>query len=662
MAFVSKPRTLSKSRFVMGLQCPQKLIYASDSHTYCNRNNENSFLKSLAEGGFQVGELAKAHFPGGHDITTLNQEQPLVQTNDLLKRENVVIFEAAIRFENCFIRVDVLQKMGDCLRLHEVKAKSFDATEDQPFLKKDGLPNDKWQSYCYDVAFQKWVVRQAFPKSNVTANLMLVDKNTVCPVDGLNQCFRIIRGEKRTTAEQVKDIPQDVLDAKLLKSVPVDTICEAIYSAQSHGKRYHGSFANLVQELSAICEGTQEPSIRMLGDCKECEFQCAGPENAMESGFNTCLAAAFPGVAREPGKLLFDVWDYRKKDKLIAQGQITLAQLNEDDIGQGAHEQPVEGEGVSRQQRQWLQVKKAQANDGSPWLDKTAWHKEMDSWTYPLHFIDFETTRVALPFFKGQKPYQSIAFQFSHHRLHQDGRLDHAHQFLCANPHTNPNRAFAEALMAAIGGDDGTVFMYSPHENTTLRDILFEIWDAPEPGNEDLKTFLMSLVQPVKDSSLQWMPSRPMVDQLALVKRYLYLPQTHGSNSLKHVLPAMLNASEALKTKYSQPIYGKGKDIPSLNLDERTWITVDDTGVVLNPYNTLPNLAADLPPSEQATMAGMEIIKEGGAALSAYSRLMYEDLTPAQRSAIEQGLLEYCELDTLAMVFLHQGIEDLLTQ
>jgi len=83
MAFVSKPRTLSKSRFVMGLQCPQKLIYASDSHTYCNRNNENSFLKSLAEGGFQVGELAKAHFPGGHDITTLNQEQALAQTNDL---------------------------------------------------------------------------------------------------------------------------------------------------------------------------------------------------------------------------------------------------------------------------------------------------------------------------------------------------------------------------------------------------------------------------------------------------------------------------------------------------------------------------------------------------------------------------------------------------
>ncbi len=89
---------------------------------------------------------------------------------------------------------------------------------------------------------------------------------------------------------------------------------------------------------------------------------------------------------------------------------------------------------------------------------------------------------------------------------------------------------------------------------------------------------------------------------------------------------------------------------------------MDDAGAVVNPYLTLPNLAADLPVAEQAALQGMEIIKEGGAALSAYSRLMYEDLTPTQRKAIEQGLLEYCELDTLAMVFLHQGIEDLLTK
>jgi len=660
MSFVKQPRTLSKSRFVMGLKCPQKLVYASDCDTYRNLNDDNSFLKSLAEGGFQVGELAKAHFPGGHDVTTLNQADALAETAALLESGDVVIFEAAIQFENCFIRVDVLEKIGDRFRLHEVKAKSFDSTKERPFLKQDGMPNSHWEPYCYDVAFQKWVVKRAFPKYNVTANLMLVDKHAVCPIDGLNQCFRIVRDEKRTTAQQVKPIPQSVLDAGLLKSIPVDDICDVIYSAESHGKRYRGRFVDLVTELSAVCAGRSEPAITMLGDCKDCEFKRLNAEDTLVSGFDTCLSHAFSTVKAQTGETVFDLWDYKKKDKLLSQGVISLVQLSEDDIGTEAHEASLAGQGVTRQQRQWMQVEKAKSQDNAVWLDKTAWRAEIDSWTYPLHFIDFETTRVALPFFRGQKPYQSIAFQFSHHEVDEQGHIRHADQFLCADASQNPNIAFVRALKQALGADVGTIFMYSPHENTTLRDILFEVWDAVEPDIEELKAFLMSLVRPSKDSARQWSPSRPMVDQLQLVKRFLYLPHTHGSNSLKYVLPAILNASDYLKSRYSQPIYGKGQTIPSLNLDERVWIKREHDGSVQNPYLALPNLVADLPADEQTALEGMEIIKEGGAALTAYSRLMYEDLMETQRGAIEKGLLEYCELDTLAMVFLHQGVLDLL--
>ena len=61
-------QTLTKSRFIQGLGCPQKLVYGADK-SYLNRSDDDSFLKSLARGGFQVGEFAKAHFPGGVDIT-----------------------------------------------------------------------------------------------------------------------------------------------------------------------------------------------------------------------------------------------------------------------------------------------------------------------------------------------------------------------------------------------------------------------------------------------------------------------------------------------------------------------------------------------------------------------------------------------------------------
>jgi len=45
---------LTKSRFKIGVECPSKLFYLDDK-SYGNLNEDNSFLESLAEGGFQVG-------------------------------------------------------------------------------------------------------------------------------------------------------------------------------------------------------------------------------------------------------------------------------------------------------------------------------------------------------------------------------------------------------------------------------------------------------------------------------------------------------------------------------------------------------------------------------------------------------------------------------
>ena len=37
---------------------------------YANTNSDNEFLAMLADGGFQVGELAKLMYPDGVDIKT----------------------------------------------------------------------------------------------------------------------------------------------------------------------------------------------------------------------------------------------------------------------------------------------------------------------------------------------------------------------------------------------------------------------------------------------------------------------------------------------------------------------------------------------------------------------------------------------------------------
>jgi hypothetical protein len=647
------PQTLSKSRFVQGLSCPKKLVYGADK-SYLNRSDEDSFLASLAQGGFQVGEFAKAHFPGGVDVKILDQQEALAQTNELLKRESVVIFEAAVQFENCFIRVDVLEKKGGRLVIHEVKAKSYDPTNEYFLIGKRGGLNSSMQQYLYDVAFQKHVVQSAFANTNVTANLMLVNKAAVCSADGLHQRYRIVREGGRSAAVLVGDLPGEILEDRLLVSVPVDHECEVIYGLTEHGDRFQGTFNALVAYLSEVCAGTEHPKVMLKKDCASCEFK--GP---VTSGWHECLQSV--GITDpQPGELIFDLWNYRKKDDLIDQGQIRLVQLNEEDIGE--FEAVTLGPELETRQRQWLQVQKVKQGDTSAWVNKPGWQQEMDEWVYPLHFIDFETTRVALPFFSGQSPYQSVAFQFSHHTLDEDGKITHANQFLLASANHHPNIEFVRKLQKSLGGDHGTIFMYSGHENTTLRDIYYEIKadQAQAPDAQLLLAFLKSIVQPSKDSAEKWSPERPMVDLLELIKKHLYLPATNGSNSLKAVLPAIMNESAYLKSHYSEPVYGVGQKIPSLNIGPRAWIQVNEEGKVENPYDSLPDLSHGMSEEERAQLAGIDSIKDGGAALTAYSRLMFEDLPPEHRESIEQGLKEYCELDTLAMVFLYQGIKDLL--
>jgi hypothetical protein len=54
-----KPRYLTKSRFKLAVECPRKLFYSGKRNIYQDRMAEDAFLEMLAEGGYQVGALAK---------------------------------------------------------------------------------------------------------------------------------------------------------------------------------------------------------------------------------------------------------------------------------------------------------------------------------------------------------------------------------------------------------------------------------------------------------------------------------------------------------------------------------------------------------------------------------------------------------------------------
>ncbi len=657
-----KPRYITKSRFKLGLECPTKLYY-TNKHEYKNTKLEDSFLEALAEGGFQVGELAKFYHPGGHEIETLDYEEAERQTRELLKQDNVIIYEPAIRYGDLFIRIDILVKQGNFLELIEVKSKSYDASEDK-FIGQRGGIDSEWKPYLYDVAFQNYVLSKAYPNSTVIPYLMLVDKNSTPTIDSLNQYFKVVKDRNGRTKAVVTS--NENLCTKILTKINVQEPLKVVYSTKiTHGIQEF-TFDEYVKYLSTIYKEDSKAIVCPTKECKKCEFKCTPDEekDGLKNGFKECWEGKFNWNDEDFEKQnVLNIWDNRSLDKFLNSGKIKMKDFVISDFEPKSKSKNFTP-GLERYQRQWLQVEKAQNNDISPHLDIRGIKAEMSKWKFPFHFIDFETTRVAIPFNKGKKPYEQIAFQFSHHKVYEDGTIEHANQFINTEIGRFPNFQFIRALKKALEQDQGTIFRYSNHENTVLNDIY---WQIQKHGSEledskELCDFIQSITKSTGSSSALWEGSRCMVDLLDLTKKYYYDPYTQGSNSLKYVLPAILNSSKYLQEKYSQPIYGSTNGIKSSNFKDHTWITVDND-IVKDPYEMLPKLFSEYEYDQLEELDFLTTdteLRNGGAAMMAYARMQFTEMNDIERQELTQALLKYCELDTLAMVMLYEGWREMI--
>lgn len=654
------PRYLTKSRFKLAIECPTKLFYTGKPR-YADQNIDDPFLLELAKGGFQVGELAKCYFPDGEEIVCepRDYEEPLQKTNELLRRENVTIFEAAVRYDKYFIRVDVLVKEGDRLEVIEVKSKSYKEGESYFFGKRGASIDSTWKKYLYDIAFQKHVVQRAFPDSSVSAFLMLTDKGAKCPTDGLNQKFRV---KTNTNGRKYVELAGDLNDEErtnwILRKVSVDDECDRIFEGTDTKVRADKTLGERAAEFAAFYERDEKLAIPISGDCKSCEFRATPEDEAAGKldGFRECWGAELNWTVEDfASPLILDIWDNRKKDEWISARKIKMSDLVEHDL----QIKPAEKSGLSRTQRQWLQVQKAVANDRECHLHRDGLHAEMSSWEFPLHFIDFETTTPAIPFTKGRRPYEEVAFQFSHHTIDEDGRVEHKGQYLNDRIGAFPNFDFLRALHSELGASKGTIFRYAAHENTYLNAIYRQMkeFDGDLPDRDELCAFVRNITKSTGKSEETWEGERNMVDLREMVLRFYYDPHSKGSNSIKQVLPAILNSSKYLREKYSKPAYGT--EIPSLNFKEgKIWVEFEQDGSVKDPYSLLPPIYGkeffDRLDDE------FEELKDGGAAMAAYARLQFEDMSGEEREAIRDALYRYCELDTLAMVMIYEGWREML--
>lgn len=651
------PRYLTKSRYKMALECPTKLYFSDKQEIYANRNLDDPFLEALAKGGFQVGALAKCYYPNGIEVVSMDYDKAEAQTVELLKQENVVIFEAALKFKNLFIRVDILEKIGSTINLIEVKSKSVDPNtfQDELWSSRELKKNvhslkSTWKSYVYDLAFQTFVAKNALSQYKINSFLMCADKSVTASVDGLNQRFIIQTDDKgRNKIEISGDVTLKGLGKEILCKLDLKEVIEVIHADKDISERFDGhGFEGGIWYFADMYEKDERIEPIVGTKCKGCEYRMS--EEGKKSGFNECWTHAEGLTAEELKKeFVFDVWNFRGAAKALEEGKHLIEDLDETNF-KIDHSK----DGLSQSERQWLQVQKIKEEDSTPFVNVQGLAVEFDKWVYPLHMIDFETCMVALPFNKGRKPYEQIAFQFSHHLIHEDGTIEHKDEYINSLPGEYPNFNFVRALSKALSKDHGSIFRYSNHENTVLCQIREQLLNSNEEDKAELIKFIESVTTKKDDKNILWEGPRSMIDLCELVKSYYYSPLSHGSNSIKYVLPAILNESEVIKEKYSRPIYQSG------NFKNHAWIHFHDDGSVKDPYKTLPPIFNKYDYEELELVMSDDEIANGGAALTAYAMMQFTQMSQQERDKICKALLRYCELDTFAMVMIWEHWKNMI--
>ena len=658
---MSKERYLTKSRFKEGLECPTKLYYSKNSE-YQNNQLDDPFLESLAEGGYQVGELAKfliSDQPYIDDITveSLDYQESIQSTNEKLKNKFVSIAEPAFLYKNLFIRVDLLQKKDDEINIYEVKSKSwgYEGVDDQEFKvfikeykrgenKGKRVIDPNWKFYLYDIAFQRYVVRNLFPEKKINTHLVLADKLSKTSIEGLNQFFKIENNNGRKSVNVKKSLNITELGTLPLKVVNVDQVCDFIENTEIEGN----SFVDHIEHLSNLYKLKIRDWRKVDHNCFKCQYR-NDSYFGLKSGFHECFKNSGFNL-NEESNLVERIWRGTKKE--TDQGNFLIDQVNEEEYLKN----DVEDEnGMSTSFRQYIQIKKDKEKDSSPYYHKYL-NDIIEGLEKPYHFIDFETSGVAIPFHKNRSPYESVAFQYSYH-LFDDDKIEHKGEYINTNPEF-PNYSFIRSLKNEFSPNlKGTIFRYHNHENTILNKIYDQLINESSiavPDRNELIDFIKEISQPTQSNKGEWKPSNNnMVDLYKLIVSLYYSPFSKGSNSIKYILPSVINDSSFLKSKYSKPIYGTDA-IPSKNFVTHSWLNDKE----LDPYKSLPPVFSNINDDYVGFVNGQNLsfntINDGGAAMTAYAYLQFGDLDQNLKENIRKSLLKYCELDTMAMVMIFE--------
>ncbi len=292
-----------------------------------------------------------------------------------------------------------------------------------------------------------------------------------------------------------------------------------------------------------LSDKVNEPNIDIGGHCNK-PYECDAKEYCWKVQRNI------------PEYSMFNVFNLgsKKQIELYEQGIVNIEDIPDDYA-------------MTPMQKQKVQNWKDQAT----FIDKENIKDFLETLSYPIYHLDFETFQQAIPEWKGITPYQQIPFQYSLHIEQADGTIEHR-DFL-GEDGVDPRYELAKRLVEDIPMDV-TVLAYSMSfekgVNSKLAESFSEFSDHLLAINANMKD-LMSPFQ----------------------QKYYVTPQMQGIYSIKYILPSLV-------------------------------------------------------PKMQEAYKSLNGIQNGSDAMNAFPKL--SSMNTHEKEETRNALLEYCKLDTLAMV------------
>lgn len=177
-------------------------------------------------------------------------------------------------------------------------------------------------------------------------------------------------------------------------------------------------------------------------------------------------------------------------------------------------------------------------NNKETYVDKMNLRAFLDTLTYPLYFLDFESVQPVVPKYVGTKPYAQVPFQYSLHIIEREGG-ELIHKEFLAETGTDPLRPIAEALCRDIPMNVTVIVYNKSFECTRLKELAGYF--------SDLSEHLLNIRDNIKDLLVPF------------ANGWYYNKRMGGSFSIKSVLPALFPDDPSLDYHNLNGIHNGGE-------------------------------------------------------------------------------------------------------